>query len=444
MYNHKAAYSLRTYFKYSPHTQYVFRDSTSMDWDSILISHLDRKIPMYYAGWSLPNVNGHAFVCDGYQDSCYFHFNFGWSGQNNGYFYTSNLIVGGNNFNLAQEVIINCVPDTVNYTYPAYCSGEHNFKQRQGSIEDGSGPRHNYPPSSSCSWIIDPQDETDSISSIKLAFERFDLDAASSVDIYKGTSTADPLIGSFTGSTIPADIVSDHNKMLIVFTSGPASSAPGFYATFSTTSPVWCSGTTTITADTATFTDGSFGFNYHNGQSCKWKLISASGAPLTLNFRRFDTEPVNDNLKIYDLTTQALLAEYSGHYDSLNPPAPVTVESGQAFLIFSTNASETGQGWEIYYPKSNLGIDGNRLFPDLQIYPNPAKSDVTVKFTSTEPQQVTLVVTDTHGSIVTTFQKQATNGPNHWKLETGNLSPGIYSVSLSTIKGQEIRKLVIY
>jgi hypothetical protein len=65
MYNHKAAYSLRTFFKYSPQTQYLFRDSTTLNWDSVLMAHLDRKIPMYYAGWSDPNVSGHAFVCDG-------------------------------------------------------------------------------------------------------------------------------------------------------------------------------------------------------------------------------------------------------------------------------------------------------------------------------------------------------------------------------------------
>ena len=80
MYNHKAAFTLREYFKYSPETQYVYRDSTTMDWDSLIITHLDRKIPLYYAGWSVPNINGHAFVCDGYQAGYYYHFNWGWGG----------------------------------------------------------------------------------------------------------------------------------------------------------------------------------------------------------------------------------------------------------------------------------------------------------------------------------------------------------------------------
>ena len=79
MYNHKAAYALRTYFKYAPETEYIFRDSVSLNWDSLMVNKLSQRIPLYYAGWSVPNIIGHAFVCDGYQqmaDSTYFfHFN---------------------------------------------------------------------------------------------------------------------------------------------------------------------------------------------------------------------------------------------------------------------------------------------------------------------------------------------------------------------------------
>jgi hypothetical protein len=73
----------------------------------------DQGIPLYSAGWSVPNINRHAFVYNGYQDSAYYHFNWGWSGSLDGYFYTDNLTPEGSNFNLAQELIINAVPDPV-------------------------------------------------------------------------------------------------------------------------------------------------------------------------------------------------------------------------------------------------------------------------------------------------------------------------------------------
>ncbi|MEI6900031.1 MAG: C10 family peptidase, partial [Bacteroidota bacterium] len=139
MYNHKTAYSLRTYFKYSPETRYIFRDSTSLNWDSLIIAHLNRKMPLYYAGWSVPNINGHAFVCDGYQGTDYFHFNFGWSGSFDGYFYINTLTPGGNNFNLAQDLVINIYPDTLHYSSPKPCNGLTTLHNTEGSIADGSG-----------------------------------------------------------------------------------------------------------------------------------------------------------------------------------------------------------------------------------------------------------------------------------------------------------------
>jgi len=85
MWNHKGAYTLRTYFKSVPETQYLFRDSINLDWDSIILRHLDRKQILYYAGWAgVGSTSGHAFVCDGYQDSTYFHFNWGWGGSLDG------------------------------------------------------------------------------------------------------------------------------------------------------------------------------------------------------------------------------------------------------------------------------------------------------------------------------------------------------------------------
>jgi hypothetical protein len=443
MYNHKAAYSLRTFFKYSPQTQYVFRDSTTMDWDSLLISHLDRKIPMYYAGWSLPNVNGHAFVCDGYQDSCYFHFNFGWSGQNNGYFYTSDLTPGGNNFNLAQEVIINCYPDTVNYTYPVYCSGSSEIKFQEGTFDDGSGPVQAYLSNSSCSWLINPQTEKDSITSITLNFKRFETNPDDLVNVYDGATLSDPLLASFSGDSIPSAVSSYGNKMLVTFTSSTATPAQGFLAGFTTEVPVWCAGTTEINGDTAEFSDGSFGFDYHNGQLCKWKVTRTSGGPLTLYFRSFDTEEGKDFLKIYDFSTSEVVAQLSGHYDPDTLPLPVTIESGTAFLIFTSNSSVAGEGWEIYYPKSTEGIGELQDQTSLRIFPNPASDVVTVSIGAEHTGTGQIDILTVEGKIVRTMNVLVTPGCNMHKIDVTDFQPGIYLLQFRNNSVNYTRKLVV-
>ena len=44
---------------------------------------LDERLPLYYSGQDDSGAGGHAFVCDGYDENDYFHFNWGWSGRDN-------------------------------------------------------------------------------------------------------------------------------------------------------------------------------------------------------------------------------------------------------------------------------------------------------------------------------------------------------------------------
>ncbi len=112
--------ALINYFNYSPSIDLVHRDSyTDSEWKNILIENLDNKIPLYYDGYDEDQWVGHAFVCDGYQNEDYFHFNWGWSGYYNGYFYLDNLNVGGSNFSSWQGAIIYIYPATYkNYFHP--------------------------------------------------------------------------------------------------------------------------------------------------------------------------------------------------------------------------------------------------------------------------------------------------------------------------------------
>ena len=443
MYNHKAAYALRTFFKYSPQTQYLFRDSTNLNWDSILMAHLDRRMPVYYAGWSVPNVMGHAFVCDGYQDTAYFHFNFGWSGQNNGYFYTNNLTPAGNNFKLAQEAIINAYPDTINYTYPAYCNGISHLTYLSGSVTDGSGPINNYQPSSDCSWLIDPQPAGDSVSSITLTFNDIKTNPGDQVVVFDGDSADAPVLGNYSGDTVPQAITGSTNKMFVKFISNNDSNAPGWFATYKAKIPVWCSGTTTIKGDTAIINDGSYDFNYHNNSVCRWILQSESGNPLTIFFRRFDSEQGKDVLSVYDVVNNVKLKEISGHYESGNLPDSITAPSGKMMMVFMTNASVTGTGWEVFYPQSHVGIKGEEPIRNLNIFPNPADMIINVEYSLAFASNVTIRLSDMTGTLLLIHSADGKTGKNDQLVDISALRPGIYLLQICNDQSLQTRKLII-
>ena len=89
-----AANALRDYFDYSSTTRYVKRNDYNANvWDNMIYKELACSRPVIYFGYS--SKGGHAFVCDGYDGNEFYHINWGWGGDYNGYFKLSALSPDG-------------------------------------------------------------------------------------------------------------------------------------------------------------------------------------------------------------------------------------------------------------------------------------------------------------------------------------------------------------
>ena len=85
--------ALINYFNYSPETQLIYRANySSNDWTNMIKAELNQSRPIVYCGSG--SGGGHAFVCDGYNNSNYFHFNWGWSGYCDEYYSLDDLSPG--------------------------------------------------------------------------------------------------------------------------------------------------------------------------------------------------------------------------------------------------------------------------------------------------------------------------------------------------------------
>lgn len=108
--------ALRQTFKYKHTAQYLHRYlMTTNEWKTILRQELTAGRPIYYSGSD--SEAGHAFVCDGYEADGTFHFNWGWSGISDGYFYLnllnpSSLGTGAGNggYSTEQEIVVGIEP----------------------------------------------------------------------------------------------------------------------------------------------------------------------------------------------------------------------------------------------------------------------------------------------------------------------------------------------
>ncbi|MCD4697675.1 MAG: C10 family peptidase [Bacteroidales bacterium] len=446
MYNHKAAYSLRTHFKFAPETEYLYRDSTNLDWDSTIVAHLDQGIPMYYAGWSVPNLYGHAFIVDGYQTEEFFHFNWGWGGSYDGYFYLDELTPGGSNFNLAQELIINAEPDTEAYSYPPFCSNPEVLASLTGTIEDGSGPQYDYQNNADCFWLISPQNTSDSVSYITLNFNQLQTEINQDIiTIYDGMFESDPVLGIFSGDIIPGTITSTGNRVLIHFESNSSNTDLGWFLSYHSTQPTWCSGMQVLTEPTNSFSDGSGSFYYRNGSTCMWNIQPPDASEVTIHFTAFDTEEEKDVVKIYDAGTNQLLQTYSGAYASGAMPPSVTSYSGKMMVAFSSNPTNNEPGWEAFYESAFTGGKKYNLeYGNISCFPNPVNDELNIMFEGFENRKIELEFSDYTGKQLLHESFVVNDKSYVHKPKLDNFQKGLYILRIQSDLATFVKKIVIH
>jgi hypothetical protein len=441
-YSDDARNSLVTYFNYGPQAQLKEKDNYSeADWETMMRDNLDHLRPMYYDGYG---TGGHAFVMDGHQGQDYFHFNWGWSGTCNGYFYLNNLNPGGDDFTYGQGAIVDMYPDTTQYDYPYYCQGQTVLNALGGTFEDGSGPR-SYHNNADCGWLIAPESSSDSIISITISFSRFETEAGSDlVTIYQGSTTNDVMIAQYSGSTIPPSVTVQGNRALVTFVTNGSTTKPGWFSTYTTTSMTWCQGLTQLTESNGNISDGSSYFNYKNHSSCRWEITpEGTTNPVTLYFTSFKTEAENDVLSIYDYTSGQLLGEFSGEYSSDNLPGPVTAQSGKMFISFFADGNINHSGWEGFYSTYPVAVDNLSNPGDVSIYPNPALGFIMIQLMNPKNQQVKAELLSLEGKCLLQEKLAFEPGIREKKVDLQGMSAGMYLLRLTGATGITTKKVVI-
>lgn len=425
--------ALMTNFRFSENMNLQQRGGFMYNnWISLLKSSLDQGKPVLYSGFN--GGDGHIFICDGYDANNLFHFNWGWGGDYDGYFNVNNLNPGTATYNQSQSAIFTIQPDPLQY--PPYCAGQtapttFDF----GSIEDGSGPVNSYQTGADCRWLIQP---TDSVSSITLHFVRFNVAPADGVEVYKGSSTTDPLIGSFTGSSLPSDLTVSSSQLLVRLISGTSATAAGFLAEYSTTAVDFCRSDTLLFSNEGELFDGSDQSLYRNNAHCLWYILPFGAQSLTLLFTEFDTEKDCDFVNVYDLVNPNPIARLSGHSNPL--PPPIISATGMMLVEFVTNEMNRDTGWRANYT-IEVGIANPEVNNRLTVWPNPAQDHVTVKLNQFRVGEAcSYELVDAYGRVCLLGRSEQPS----FDFSCQGLAPGIYYFRITCGKGRcEGKKLVL-
>jgi hypothetical protein len=107
-----ALYAYVNYFGYDQSSIQYSLDTLVTDsmWLAIIENELNNGRVVQYRGADQFNGAAHIWVCDGYDASDFLHMNWGWGGQDNGFYQVGALSPGGDRFNVGDMALIGIHP----------------------------------------------------------------------------------------------------------------------------------------------------------------------------------------------------------------------------------------------------------------------------------------------------------------------------------------------
>ncbi|XP_048417522.2 cubilin isoform X2 [Stegostoma tigrinum] len=228
------------------------------------------------------------------------------------------------------------------------CGGT--YEDSKGILTTPSWPNA-YPSNRQCIYIIQqPIGER-----IHLQFTHMDLESNNScssvyVEVHDGETELDPLINKFCGSTLPAPITSNGNKLWIKFKADISVSKGGFIALYE----VACGGTLN---GNGVIKSPYYPKTYPHDKVCEWVINQPEGQVVTLNFISFDIENAtncnNDYVEVKDgpVIDSPLIGKYCG----TNIPPIIQSMQRSMFVKFKTDSKISSHGFQVKYGSAVKG-----------------------------------------------------------------------------------------
>ena len=476
--------ALKDHFFFNDNAQFRnVSDVAASDWLDMAKAELDAHRPLFYSGQSA-SAGGHAWIVDGYttvNNETYFHVNWGWAGNSNGYYKIDNMVSAGyGNFNVSgsNSMMTLLMPDSADIVKPAESSKR--VTASFGTISDGAG-NMKYAQNSNRRWVISCPDAT----GYKFQFSKLKVAATDKVIIYNGGTESsgikqqysgdylmaacndyqnlgDSIHGDYTGDPLPGSVTVNADSVLVVFTSTANSQTDyGFVLDYEVTG--FSSSATVCTNQTYTdqcklLTDkpgnSTDDGEYRVQNVCEYTLNLSYTNQLVCDFYKFDLGQ-GDFVDIINqksaLSSNRVLLD---HFDAEHRPSGVYTYDVQTFsymgspgtsrfiIRFASDNKDAGSGFELKYYALNTGIS---QFDNVEVnvYPNPATSYVNVEVVSDDAQQFTAKVVDMMGKTVYMDQLSHNGGDQVYSIPVNTLAKGVYFIRLESANGSHVQKFIV-
>ena len=437
----QAKTKLYTTFKYDPSITSYFRDlyqdSTVVEFYEVLKNEIDHKRVIYYSGCTETFSSCHAYVLDGYDEDDLFSLNYGWGGSSNGFYAIDNFVAGPMHFDYGSETVLNIKPDLS--IEPTYCQGHQRNTASFGYVADGSPTARPYQSNPDCSWMVAVPHAT----AYRFSFSRLDLNVGDTVTIYNGPTEASGVKVAVTGSELPSQFYNiTADSVLIKFVGNSNNTEHyGFLISYSSTLPArTCENVTNLpNVWNSTFTDGSQnGENYLPETNCSWNVTHNYISGYAFAFSKFNLG-YGDFVDVYNSSTNP--PTFYKRFDIYNQPEGIyTVDFKRLRVNFVSDNWDQGEGFVMDYYALAAVEDYNGI-EDMHVYPNPASDRLTVEFSLTQSERVTVQLLDLTGKVLRQNTMEGVDGVNQMRLDLDGVAKGLYLLEVNTPNGKSVRKV---
>ncbi|XP_061178089.1 cubilin-like [Saccostrea echinata] len=256
-----------------------------------------------------------------------------------------------------------------------------------GSISSPGYPG-NYPHNRDCVWrVMVSPGKNIMFTFAVMALEHHDNCSYDYVEIRDGLDENAPLLRKYCSTSSPVPITTTNPYAHIKFHSDASLSDRGFLMTYAAVSAgPQCGGQ--FTSSEGVVTSPNFPSPYNHRSECVWTITVPAGDTITLTFTtidiEFDTTCGYDFVEVRDGPNE--MSPLFNKFCGTTLPAPLTTTGNVMFIRFSSDASQTGQGFRATWTTACGGTfsepEGTFNSPS---YPNAYPANKECLYTINQP-----------------------------------------------------------
>jgi Secretion system C-terminal sorting domain/Outer membrane protein Omp28 len=173
----------------------------------------------------------------------------------------------------------------------------------------------------------------------------------------------------------------------------------------------------------------------------KWYLRNSAGSVVAFKTSGFSNNTVHTDV-VTLTSSECYEFQITDSYGDGIAPGYYKITDGDGQVVIYQSSFSGSEEYAPFEVDTYLEVEENNI-AEMQIFPNPTSDNINVTFFLSETENVTTVLYDQQGRMISSINHGSFNGNNTINIDTEGLSSGIYFIRLIAGEQQESQKFSV-